>query len=94
MALTLRSAVVGDVGMPFYQGRTTPPCKYNIARAPTQSGVMGTSSLPSSLAETCRLPLLRRAPKNGNALQSLPEKTRHAIDNQLLTGVSITRYAM
>ena len=74
MALILRSAVVGDIGMPLYQGRTTPPCKYNIARAPTQSGVMGTDSLPSSLAETCRLPLLRRVRQNGNALQSLLER--------------------
>ena len=44
------------------RGRKRPPCKYNIARAPTQSGVMGTGFLPSSLAETCRLPLLRRVP--------------------------------
>jgi hypothetical protein len=55
------------------RGRKKPPCKYNIARAPTQSGVMGTGSLPSSLAETCRLPLLRRIHQNGNALQSLLE---------------------
>ena len=57
------------------RGRKRPPCKYNIARAPPQSGVMGTSSLPSSLAETYRLPLLRRVPKTGNTLRSYPEKT-------------------